>query len=56
MDWAVCKLQFVLIEFAPPEWQNIFHVKCKKTFHICKWMSFAISTFIVVKETPYGQS
>ena len=35
MDWPVCKLQvciFVLIEFAQPEWQNIFHVKCQKLF------------------------
>ena len=33
MDWPICKLQvckFVLIEFAPPEWQNVFHVKCQK--------------------------
>ena len=25
-----------------------------KTFHICKWMSFAISTFVIVEETPSG--
>ena len=48
MDWSGCKLQickFVLIEFAPPE--------CQKTFHICKWISFAISTFVLVEETPF---
>ena len=35
MNWPVCKLQvckFVLIEFAPPEWQNIFHIKSQKLF------------------------
>jgi hypothetical protein len=54
MDWPVCKLQvyiFVLIEFAPPE---CFSRQVSKTFHICKWMSFAISTFISVEETPFG--
>ena len=32
-DWTVCKLQVcksILIEFAPPEWQNDFHIKCQK--------------------------
>jgi hypothetical protein len=23
-----------------------------KTFHICKWISFAISTSVIVEETP----
>ena len=35
MDWPVCKLQvckLVLIEFALPEQQNIFHIKCQKLF------------------------
>ena len=25
-----------------------------KTFHICKWISFAVSTFVIVEETPSG--
>ena len=35
MDWPECKLQvckFFLIEFAPPEWQNVFYIKCQKRF------------------------
>ena len=55
LDWPVHKLQvciLVLIEFAPPEWQNIFQNKCQNNFHICKWISFAISTFVIVEETP----
>ena len=34
-DWPVRKLQvsrLVLIEFAPSEWQNVFHIKCLKLF------------------------
>ena len=56
MDWPVCKLQvckFVLIEFAPPEWQNVFHIKCQKLFTFAnRYLSFAISTFVIVEETP----
>ena len=26
-----------------------------KKFHICKWISFAISTFFIVEETPSGR-
>ena len=54
MDWPVSKLQvciFVLIEFAPPEY---FSRQVSKTFHIYKGISFAISTFISVEETPFG--
>ena len=37
MDWPLCKLQvckFVLIEFAPPEWQNVFHINVKNFTHL----------------------
>ena len=49
MNWPVCNLQvskFVLIDFAPPKWQNIFHIKCQKNF------TFAILTFVIVIEAP----
>ena len=26
-----------------------------KTFHICKWVSFAIQTLVTVDETPFGR-
>ena len=29
-----------------------FSHQMSKTFHICKWISFAISTFVIVEETP----
>ena len=29
-----------------------FSHQMSKHFHICKWISFAISTFVIVKETP----
>ena len=38
MDWSVCK--FALIEFTPPD-------------NICKRISFAISTFVIVEETKH---
>ena len=40
----VLRLQ-VMIEFTPPEWQNIFRIK---TFDIYKWISFDIAAFISV--------
>jgi hypothetical protein len=46
--WMSSKLQvckFVLIQFAIPEWQNVFHSKCQN-------VSFAILTFVIVEETP----
>ena len=50
MDWPVLKLQFckaVLIEFALSKYQKVFQVKWQ---NICKWISFAISTFVIIEE------
>ena len=44
----------VLIELALSKWQKVFQMKHIKN-HICKWMSFAISTFIIIKEMPSPQ-
>ena len=35
---------------------KLFLHKMSKTFHIWKWVSFAISTFVIVEETPSGQT
>ena len=32
-----------------------FSHQISKTFHICKWISFTISTFVIVEEAPSAQ-
>ena len=32
-----------------------FSHQMSKTFHIFKWISFAVSTFVIVEETPSGE-
>ena len=53
MDQPVSKLQvhnLVLIEFAHSNVKTFPHLKLTRTFHICKWISFAISTFVIIEE------
>ena len=53
MDWPNGKLQvckFVSIEFAPQIEKKKLHLQMIKSFHICKWINFAISTFVIIEE------
>ena len=51
MDQPVSKLQIHnLIEFTPSNVKKFSHLQMAKTFHICKWISFAISTFVIIEE------
>ncbi len=51
MDEPVTKLQvdnLASIEFAHSNVKKVSHLQMAKTFHICKWISFAISTFVII--------
>ena len=47
----VCKA--VSIEFVLSKRQKSFRDQMAKNFHICKWISFAISTFVILEEIAY---
>ena len=53
MDQPVSKLQvhnLVSIEFAHSNVKKFSHLQMAKSFHICKWIYFAISNFVIIEE------
>ena len=53
MEKPVSKLQvhnLASIEFAHSNVKNVSLLQMAKTFHICKWISFAISTFNILEK------
>ena len=48
--------KLVLTEFSTLNSKFFSHLKTAKSFHICKWMSFGISTFVIIEEMASEKS
>ena len=54
LNLLICRLQVcksVLMDFCQSKWPFLSRSHVKK-FHICIWISFAISTFVIIEERP----